>query len=325
MTAPMPTGPRTPTIPVPGSNAGAKVVPGNGAKAHAAMVLFSAVISTSFPVSVAITHALDPAALTFLRFVIASAVFAALITAFDSWHWPGLMRLAAYGVLALLLAVFFVAMFAAARHTGAVAMAAVFTLVPGLTALFSVIFLGQRPGVWLLAGMGLAASGALWVIFGGDMARLAGFAIGRGEAIFFAGAVVYSAYSPAVRKFHKGESLLVMTFWTFVMCAILLAMYGATTIFSTVWTTVTPGVYGAIVYLAVAPTALTFYLMQYASLRLPSAKVMAYTYLIPVFVLLQVGFTSGSWPSFAVMAGVAVIALSMVIIQLAMVAGPPRT
>ena len=40
-------------------------------------------------------------------------------------------------------------------------------------------------------------------------------------------------------------------------------------------------VWVTLVYVAVAASAMTFVLLQYASLRLPAAKVMAYTYLVP--------------------------------------------
>jgi drug/metabolite transporter (DMT)-like permease len=68
-------------------------------------------------------------------------------------------------------------------------------------------------------------------------------------------------------------------------------------------------------YTSVFATAITFVLLQYASLRLPSAKVMAYTYLTPSWVILwQVAF-GHALPPVWVLAGVAltVVALWMLL------------
>ena len=46
-----------------------------------------------------------------------------------------------------------------------------------------------------------------------------------------------------------------------------------------------------IYYLTLFSTASSFFLLQYATLRLPSAKVMAYSYLTPAWVMLwEIGF-----------------------------------
>ena len=47
-----------------------------------------------------------------------------------------------------------------------------------------------------------------------------------------------------------------------------------------------PVVWWVVLYLAVGPTAICFFLIQYASLRLPAPKVIAYGYLTPAFVIL---------------------------------------
>lgn len=285
-------------------------------RAHAAMFAFAFLISTSFTVGQAITDAVDPAALTFLRFLLALSIFAVLLKAGgEGYGLPGVRDMLRYGWLALLVVTYFVAMFEALRWTDALSTGAVFTLTPLITAVMSRIFLGQR----LTAGEGVAlvvaGAGALWVMFGGDVGKLARFAIGKGELIFLFGATAYAAYSPSVRRLNAGEPLARLTFWTLAAGCVLLAVYGWRPITETDWASVPWSVYLGIAHLAVFTTAISFYLIQYASLDLPSAKVMAYTYLIPAFVLAQTLALGAPWPGFSVIAGVAVIAAAMVLLQ----------
>ncbi len=285
-------------------------------RAHAAMFAFAFLISTSFTVGQAITNAVDPAALTFLRFVLALSIFAVLLKAGgEGFGLPGGRDVLRYGWLALLVVTYFVAMFEALRWTDALSTGAVFTLTPLITAVMSRVFLGQR----LTAGEGVAlvvaGAGALWVMFGGDIEKLARFAIGKGELIFLFGATAYAAYSPSVRKLNAGEPLARLTFWTLAAGCVLLAVYGWRPITETEWVSVPWLVYLGIAHLAVFTTAISFYLIQYASLDLPSAKVMAYTYLIPAFVLAQTLILGAPWPGASVIAGVAVIAAAMILLQ----------
>ena len=87
-------------------------------KAHAALLLFAFLISTSFTIGRNITFALDPAALTFLRFSMAVMVFfAILIVSGEKLRMPDLRSWLRYFFLALLLVVFFVTMFEGLRWT----------------------------------------------------------------------------------------------------------------------------------------------------------------------------------------------------------------
>ena len=74
-------------------------------------------------------------------------------------------------------------------------------------------------------------------------------------------------------------------------------------------------VWVTLVYVAVAASAMTFVLLQYASLRLPAAKVMAYTYLVPSWVILWEIALGNPAPSGLVLLGVGatVVALAMLV------------
>ncbi|WP_085908865.1 DMT family transporter [Kiloniella majae] len=291
----------------------------NTRTAHVAMLLFIFFVSTSFPVGSAITHALDPSALTFLRFVIASCAFGILLLVKKQWPWqksgPGPLLLLKYFWLGFLLVVFFITMFEGLRWGSPVNLGAVFTLIPMMTAVIAFFLLGQRTTIRLWGGLIIAALGAIWIVFDGNIENLLNFSLGKGELIFLIGCFSYSAYSPFVRKYHGGENLLVLTFWTLIAGVILLGIYGFEDIQKSPWLQLDWSIYAAIIYLALCNTALSFYLLKFASFRLPAAKVMAYTFLTPAIVLAIQSVVSGSIPDIKLIIGVIITASAMVFLQ----------
>jgi len=279
------------------------------------MLGFVFLVSTSFPVGHAITQGLDPAVLTALRFCLAAAIFAGLATAKGLWTRPRLARFPVYAVIAAVLCVFFVTMFEALRLTSALNAGAVFTLLPGFTALAGFALLRQRVSRRQILCLGIGALGALLVLYGADLSRLARFEFGPGETLFFFGVAAYAFYSPLMRLLNAGEPLEVFNFWILVCGAVLLVAYGWREILATDWTAVPAHVFLGIAYLAVFPTASSFYFATYASLRLPSGPMMAYTYLLPSFVLLETMVLGAPWPGAWTVAGVVVTALATLILQ----------
>ena len=86
-------------------------------------------------------------------------------------------------------------------------------------------------------------------------------------------------------------------------------------IMATDWMALSSLVWFTIAYITLISTAAGFFLLQFAALRLPSAKVMAYTYLTPAWVILwEVGF-GGATPSVPVLAGIMAtcVALAMLL------------
>ena len=284
-------------------------------RAHIAMFSFSALISTSFTVGAAITDNLDPLALTFVRFGFAGLIFLAIVAATERIRLPGIADCGRYLVLGFFLHLYFILMFEALRWSAPVNLGAVFTLAPPITAVASLVLLSQPISLRLGITLILSAAGAVWVLFGGAWENLRTFTVGWGEFVFLVGAASYAIYSPMVRLLHRGEPLTVMTFWTIIAGMVLLFAWGWRTIIGVDWFAVPTSVYAGIIYLAIATTAITFYLIQYANLRIPSVKVMAYTYLIPVFVLIQQVALGAEWPAPSVMVAIGVITVAMFALQ----------
>ncbi len=282
---------------------------------HLAMLLFSLLVAGSFALGAQAANQISPTALNAVRFWIAVVIIgvAALAT-------TGLPRSAAvapwrYVVLAGFFTTYFVLMFEGLKTAAPVSAAAVFTLTPILSAGFGYILLRQVLTPRMALALTIGALGALWVIFRADIQAILRFEVGRGEVIYFWGCMAHAIYTPLVRKLNRGESAVVFTFGTLLAGAVMLTVWGWGDIRATDWTALPPIVWVTIGYTAIFASAATFTLLQFATLRLPSSKVMAYTYLTPSWVIVWDLALGGAAPPPLVLAGLVltVVALAMLL------------
>ena len=283
-------------------------------RGHLAMLVFTLLISGSFTFGGIIAPLVDPAALNAVRFVVATVLMGAVITATGGWRPGRPEALWRFLILGGLLGAYFVLMFEALRLTDPVSGSAVFTLTPLISAGFGYILLRQISSPLVLASLVLAGAGAIWVIFRGDIDAMLRFDVGPGEMLFFIGCVCHAAYTPLVPKLNRGEPVILFTFGTLAGGTLLVGAYGWQAIFSTAWTGLPPVVYAGITYLAVFTTAGTFFLVQFSAMRLPSGKVMAYVYLLPVFVIIQEGLLGHGWAAPRILPGIAATIVALLVL-----------
>ena len=284
-----------------------------GRQGHLAMLAFSALVAGSFSLGAQVANDIAPAALNAVRFVISAVAVAAAIGLRGGFGAvpSALVAPWRYGILGVLFAVYFVTMFEGLKTAPAVSTAAVFTLTPVMSGIFGYILLRQVFGARIAVALALGAAGALWVIFRADLAALMAFEIGRGEVIFFWGCIAHAAYTPLVRLLNRGEPILVFTFWTLSFSALIIGVWGWRDIVATDWGALRPLVWVTLLYVALAASAMTVYLVQLASMQLPSSKVMAYTYLTPSWVLIWELALGQPMPPVAVLAGIALTFLAL--------------
>jgi drug/metabolite transporter (DMT)-like permease len=279
---------------------------------HLAMLLFSALIAGSFSFGGLAAQHMDAAPLTLWRYLLTVLVMAVL--AFGMFRAPLVRPVQPWRFLILggLIAFYMLTMFTALEFTDPVSTGAVFTLMPLLSAGFALVFIGQRTRSGVLVALTIAAVGAVWVIFRGNVEAILSFDVGRGEIIFFAGVTAHAAYVPLIRKFGRSENPVAFGFWVTVASALWLLPFGLRDLAATDFSALPLSVYLAVAYLAVVTTAVTFLLLQYAAMRLPAPKVLGYGYLTPSFIILLEGLLGHGWPPATVFAGALVTACGLV-------------
>jgi drug/metabolite transporter (DMT)-like permease len=285
---------------------------------HLAMALFAFLISFSFFIGKRAAPHIDPAALTAVRYMVAIPILGAIAFAITPQSArstlirpPAIWR---FPILGGLMGISVVLMFVALRLTSSVSTGAVLTLMPLMTAVLSFFLLRQKAGVTVMGSLTLAALGAVWVIFRGDINAILSFAVGKGEVIFFLGVIAHALHNPLVKKFNRGESTIIFALWSAIGAGACLLLYGAPALLATDWGHLPPVVWWCIVYLGTVATAGSYFLLQFGLLRIPAAKANAYMLLTPSYVILMEGVAGSGWVSPQVMAGALVTVIGLAIL-----------
>ena len=284
-------------------------------RVHGLMALAAILVSTSFVVGKSIAHGLDPAVLTLVRFLLAALLFAPYVARRHSLRPPAWQTLRGYGAISAVLVAFFWCMFASLRFTSALNTSALFTLVPGVSGVYSAVLLRERLGLHRLLALLFGMVGALWVIFRGDAGLLLALAFNKGDLLFLAGCLAMALYTPLVKFFYRGESMAVMTLWVLVTGCGWLLLLSAPRLPSIDWGEVAPMVWAGIAYLAVFSTIITFFLTHFATPILGSTRVMAYSYFYPGLVLVLDWLLGRGLPPLMTLPGVVIVLMATVVLQ----------
>ncbi len=278
------------------------------------MLAFSALVAGSFSLGARAADHIDPGAITALRLVLAAVILAALARATGGLTRAALRAPWRYGVLGGLMAAYFVLMFEGLKTAAPVAAAAVFTLTPVMAAGFGWLVLRQRLTGRMALALAVGAVGALWVIFRADLGALMRLEVGRGELVYFWGCACHALYAAMVRRLNRGEGAVMFACGTMAAGAGIVGLWAAPALWATDWAALPGIVWVTLAYITVAATAGTTVLVQYAALRLPASKVMAYTYLVPSWVALWELALAGALPPALVAVGVALTVLALVLL-----------
>ena len=279
------------------------------------MVAFSALVAGSFSFGGRIANQIDPMALTAVRFVLAALVVSGIAVASGQFTRAALRASWRYLLLGGLFGLYFVLMFEGLKTAHPVSTAAVFTLTPMMAAGFAWLIIGQVTNRRMAVALLFGAIGALWVIFRGSFSAFVAFDVGVGEVVYFFGCIAHALYIPMVPKLHRGEGVFAFAFGTMAGGALLVGAVGAPTILATDWGALPSLVWVVLAYLVIFASVASISLIQFASMRLKAAKVMAYTYLIPTWVILWELFLVAEVPPAVMLPGVGltIFALAMLL------------
>lgn len=282
---------------------------------HGCMLLSATLVATSFTVGKAIAPFLDPVVLTLVRFVLAALLFAPYVGRRHGIHLSDRFAIVRYGLISGALVGFFWLMFLSLQMTTPLNTGAIFTTVPGISGIYSWFLLRERLGPYRTVALLLAMAGALWVIFEGDPERVRAMVLNRGDLLFFCGCLLMASYTPLVRLFHRGEPMAVMTLWILITGCGWLLLFSVAKLPAVSWNAVPTIVWFGIGYLALFTTIVTFFISQWATLRLGPTRVMAYSYLYPPLIVLIEWCLRRDLPTMRTMLGIVIILPAMLIVQ----------
>jgi drug/metabolite transporter (DMT)-like permease len=283
-------------------------------QSHLAMLGFSVLVAGSFSLGSIIANDISPIALTAVRFILAAIVIGIIAISTGSVTQAALKSPWRYLVLGGIFSVYFVLMFEGLKTATPVSTVAIFTLIPAVSAIAGFVILGQIVSSRIVVALIIGALGALWVIFRADIQLLSTFSIGRGELIFFVGCIAHAIMPILFRLLNRGENPLMVTFGLLISGAIILCIIGVREIIETDWIGLPTIVWVVIFYVSICASAITFVLLQFASMHLPATNVMAYTYLTPIWVLVWELFLGHSVPPLWVLGGVFLAVVSVTLL-----------
>jgi len=285
-------------------------------RGHGAMALFALLIAGSFSFGSRMVLHIDPMAVTAVRFICASLLLGTIVYASSPARCRQNLCVPRafwrFLILGALMAIYFISMFIALEITNPVSTGAVFTLMPLLSAGFGYLILRQLTAGPELVALLVAGAGAIWVIFRGDIEVLRAFDLGKGEMIYLIGTVMHAIYAVLVKKFNRGEAVLYFTFWTILATTAWVILFAFPSMLVTSWGSLPAIVWIGVAYLAIFTTAGTFFLLQYAIMRIPAGKATAYIYLTPTYIILIEGLIGNGWANLSVFLGAAIIVGSLV-------------
>jgi drug/metabolite transporter (DMT)-like permease len=278
------------------------------------MLVFSGFVAGSFSLGHIVANDIHPMVVTTLRFVVAACIMTTIAVASGKLRWQHFASPWRYAVLGGLMASYFVLMFEGLKTAQPLSMSAVFTLTPAMSAVFAYFLLAQIGTKRIALALIIGAIGALWVIFRADIAAFLAFNVGKGELIFLAGCACHAFYTPLVRRLNRGEPLLAFAALTILGALVVMTILSMPQLLVTDFAALPMIAWITVAYVAIFATAATFFLVQFATMRLPSSKVMAYTYLIPSWVIEWEIALRQQWPPVLIVPGIALTMLALTLL-----------
>ena len=255
-------------------------------KSHILMVAFSILISGSFILGSFVANAIDPSAISALRFFLAFLILAFVIKFNNSAKGLLFKKMWRYLILGGLVSLYFVLMFEGLKTASPIAMSAIMSLTPFLATVLEYFIYKRHTDLIIFMALLIGAFGSVWIIFDADFKRIIYFNIGHGETLFLVGCAAQAFYTILVKTLNEGESALEQTSNTMLVSAVLLLVIDFKVIINTNWFSLSSFVWISIAYLSVFATAVAFFIIQFSRNYLPSTYVMAYYYIVPMWVML---------------------------------------
>jgi drug/metabolite transporter (DMT)-like permease len=268
----------------------------DAAGAHAALVGVQLMFAT---LPVAAKYALEvlpPAGLVLFRVLGAAAILFALARTGERRpvrDRGDLLRLALYAVLGVFAnQLLFIE---GLKRTTAINAQIIATTVPAFTLMFAALRGSDRATPGRVAGIALAAAGAVYLI-GPDRLELSPETT-AGNAMILGNALAYSLYLVLSKPLLKRYDPITVIAWVFAFGALLVTPVGAAALARSGAGSMTWGIWAVVAFIVLVPTAGSYWLNAWALRRSRPSVVAAYMYLQPlatgVLAVMLLGETPG--------------------------------
>lgn len=235
-------------------------------------------------VSKAAAGVIDPAAISFYRWVVAALVLSPFC-ARALWRRRTDIRpwLGRFAVLSLLGMVLYQCLaYYAAHTTSATNMGVICALIPLLVLIINGLVFRQRVGGTAVLGVAISLVGVIWLLSHGDPASLIRSGVNRGDALMLTGATAYSLYGVLYRRWAPPFGL-----WVNLYVQVLIAVVVLVPVALTARSLAVPPVgVGLVMFAGIASSVIASYLWMLGIERIGSERTAVLMNLLPLFTAL---------------------------------------
>ena len=259
---------------------------------HLIIILATFLVGGSFVISQKLSGIIDPISITLLRFVIASLVLVPIIFFNQNYRKKLIPTFYRAMIISFFYSLFFIGLFKALEYTTALNTGTIFTLVPFITAVFSIFVFNQKISLISYLVYFIGIIGTSMVVFRGNLELFISLSLNNGDIIFLLAIFSMALYSICMKYFHKeDDELIVLVFMTLFGGVIWMSLSLIIFDIPLNWTKIGTEEFLYIIYLSILATLVTSYLYQRGTIFLGPKKVMAYVYLNPATIIIISYFT----------------------------------
>jgi drug/metabolite transporter (DMT)-like permease len=283
--------------------------------AHIIVLIATFLVAGSFIVSQKLSGVIDPISITLLRFVVASIFLLPIILMKKNWFEKIKYSFKRALIISFFYSSFFIGMFNALEYTTALNTGTIFTLVPLLTALFSIFVFKQHFNIKQLIIYIIGIIGTCMVIFKGNIDLFLALSLNKGDVIFLFSIIFMALYSISAKYFYKeDDDLMVLVFMTLIGGVIWMSFALYLFNIPLLWENIDTKQFSYLAYLSIMATLVTSYLYQKATVIIGPKKVMSYVYINPAAIALLLFVFEKQSISFMVSVGILISTLATVVL-----------
>lgn len=276
------------------------------------LVLATLLWGGNFVIGRAVSGAIPPLTLAFLRWCVAFIIFFPIAFRQLKREWPILKNhwfivtiLSLTGVTA-----FNTLVYIGLHYTTSINASLMNSSTPIMIYILSFIFLKEKLSKYQLIGTVLSLSGVAFIIMGGSFTRIVNFTFNKGDLIVIAAVFCWSVYSLLIKLYAirlPGQSTFLVTIGIGATVLFPFSLYetlSSTTAIHWEWATI-----AAILYVGIFASIIAFLCWNSGVIQLGANKASIYLNFIPVFSsIFAVLFLDEKLHSFQLIGGLAVVA-----------------